>query len=123
MTSKLSIIIPAFSGLDQVRRCLLSLGKSRYQDFEIVLVDHGISDEISRLARDEFPRVTCLRGSAELWWSGASNLGIRYALKAGSQWLMLLNHDCYVQADTIGDFTGDILKKMKMPSSPPCNTC
>jgi len=102
MTSKLAIIIPAFSGLDQLRRCLQSLDESHYRDFDILLVDHGVSDEISQLARDEFPRVTCLRGSDKLWWSGASNLGIRHALEAGNQWLMLLNHDCYIEPDTIG---------------------
>lgn len=101
MTKKLSIIIPAFSGLEQTRRCLLSLEESHYRDFEIIMVDHGISDELSKMARKEFNRVTCVRGSADLWWSGASNLGIEYALKAGSQWLMLLNHDCYVQPETI----------------------
>ncbi len=102
MTNKLSIVIPAFSGLDQIRQCLRSLGESNYRDFEIILVDHGVSDAISRLAKDEFPRVTCLRGSADFWWSGATNLGVRYALETGSQWLMLLNHDCYVQPETVG---------------------
>ena len=101
MTTGLSVIIPAFSGLEQTRRCLLSLDKSHYQDFEIILVDHGVSDELTQPAKDEFPRVTCLRGSTELWWSGASNLGISHALEAGSQWLMLLNHDCYVEPETI----------------------
>jgi len=110
MTSKLSIIIPAFSGLDQIRRCLQSLGESHYRDFDIILVDHGVSDEISRLARDDYPRVTCLRGSADLWWSGATNLGIKYALEAGSQWLMLLNHDCYVEPKTIGTLLNNIEK-------------
>ena len=97
MTNRLSIIIPAFSGLDQTRNCLLSLGESHYRDFEIILVDHGASDAISRMAKDEFPRVTCLRGAPDLWWNGESNLGIRYALETGSQWVMLLNHDCFVQ--------------------------
>ena len=102
MTSKLAIIIPAFSGLDQLRHCLQSLNRSHHRDFDTLLVDHGVNNEISQLARAEFPRATCLRGSAELWWSGASNLGIRHALEAGSQWLMLLNHDCYIEPDTIG---------------------
>jgi len=110
MTNKLSIIIPAFSGLEQTRRCLQSLAESHYQDFEIVLVDHGISDELSQLIKDEFPRVSCLCGSAKLWWSGASNLGIKHALEAGSQWLMLLNHDCYVEPDTISILLGNIEK-------------
>jgi GT2 family glycosyltransferase len=118
MTNKLSIIIPAFGGLDQTRHCLQALGESHYRDFEIILVDHGISDAISRLAKDEFPRVTCLRGPADLWWSGASNLGIRHALEAGSQWLMLLNHDCYVQPDTIGTLLNNIENNEKLIIAP-----
>ena len=110
MTSKLAIIIPAFSGLDQLRHCLQSLGESHYRDFDIILVDHGVSDEISQLAKEEFPQVICLRGSADLWWSGATNLGIKYALEAGSQWLMLLNHDCYVEPKTIGTLLNNIEK-------------
>ena len=110
MTSKLAIIIPAFSGLEQLRSCLQSLDESHYRDFDILLVDHGSSDEISQLARDEFPRVTCLRGSADLWWSGSTNLGIKYALEAGSQRLMLLKHDCYVQPETVGTLISNLEK-------------
>lgn len=102
VNNKLAIIIPAFSGHEQIRHCLESLYKSRYSDFDVVIVDHGVTDEITRQVNDEFPRATCKRGSSELWWSGASNLGIRHALKSGSKWIMLLNHDCYVQPDTIG---------------------
>lgn len=118
MTNKLSIVIPAFSGLDQTRCCLQSLGKSHYQNFEVLLVDHGISDKISQMARNEFPRVTCLRGSADLWWSGASNLGIRYALEVGNQWVMLLNHDCYVQPETIGTLLKNIENNEKCIIAP-----
>jgi GT2 family glycosyltransferase len=108
VTNKLAIIIPAFSGHEQIRHCLQSLNKSHFRDFEVILVDHGVSNEISLLAMNEFPLVTCLRGSADLWWSGASNLGIRYALEAGSQWLMLLNHDCYIQPETISILLNNI---------------
>lgn len=110
MTNKLSIIIPAFSGLDQTRHCLQSLNKSHFKDFKIILVDHGVSDAISQMARNEFPGITCLRGPTELWWSGATNLGIKYALENGSQWIILLNHDCYVEPDTIGILLNNIEK-------------
>jgi GT2 family glycosyltransferase len=100
--SKLAIIIPAFSGLEQIRRCLECLYNSDYRDFDAIIVDHGINDEITRSVNEAFPRVICKRGSPDLWWSGASNLGIRHALERGSRWIMLLNHDCYVRPDTIG---------------------
>jgi len=101
VNNKLAIVIPAFSGNEQIRRCLESIYNSRHSDSHVFIVDHGITDEITRWVNDAFPRATCIRGSADLWWSGATNLGIRHALSHGSKLIMLLNHDCYLRADTI----------------------
>jgi len=104
--NKLSIIIPAFSGHEQIERCLKHLYNSSYSDFDAVIVDHGINDEITRRVNGAFPQATCVRGSADLWWSGATNLGIRHAIKLGSKSIMLLNHDCYMHPDSIGTLMG-----------------
>lgn len=102
VNEKLSVIIPAFSGHGQLQRCLESLDRSTFPDFEIIVVDHGNTSEISDWLRNAFPHVDCVRGSSELWWTGATNTGIRHALQNGSTLVMLLNHDCYVRKDTIG---------------------
>jgi GT2 family glycosyltransferase len=106
--NKLAIIIPAFSGHQQLRHCLESLYKSRYSDFDVVIVDHGVTDEITCWIKATFPQAICKRGSPELWWSGASNLGIRHALSKGSTMIMLLNHDCYLRQDTIGTLVSQL---------------
>ena len=36
-----------------------------------------------------------------MWWTGATNVGIRWAIEDGAQYIMLLNNDCYVAADAI----------------------
>jgi GT2 family glycosyltransferase len=36
-----------------------------------------------------------------LWWTGATNVGIRLAIEEGAQYVMLLNNDCYVAETTI----------------------
>lgn len=99
---KLAIVIPAYLGIKQLEQCLSALGKSEYQDFSIVVVDHGETDAISRFVVNNFPEVVCLRGSAALWWSGATNLGIKHAIENNSELVMLLNHDCFVRPNTIG---------------------
>jgi len=101
VNDRLAIIIPAYSGYEQLRHCLESLYNSQYSDFDVVVVDHGDTDELTSRVRAAFPRTTCIRGTPDLWWSGASNLGIRHALNGGSKLIMLLNHDCYVHDDTI----------------------
>lgn len=98
---KLSIVIPAFKDYQKISHCLLELSRSRYTDFNIILVDHSVSKNISLWVGSDFPHVTCLPGSPDLWWSGAMNLGIKAALGCGSDLIMPLNHDCYVRKDTI----------------------
>ncbi|MCQ8118228.1 glycosyltransferase family 2 protein [Methylomonas rosea] len=98
----LFIVITDFNGYAQTQRCLQALAASQYRTFTVLLVDHGTTD-ITRigLARD-FPDVICLEGSSELWWTGATNLGIRAAIEHGADYVMLLNNDCYVAPDTAG---------------------
>jgi len=110
---KLTIVIPAFRGVKQLGQCLSALKNSHYQHFSTVVVDHGEMDDISRFVAADFPDVirlrgSRLRGSPELWWSGATNLGCKYALETSCQLIMLLNHDCFVHSDTIGNLVKSI---------------
>ena len=49
----------------------------------------------------EFPEVHVLRGDGNLWWSGATNEGIRYVLKGRNpeSSVLLLNNDTIVRPD------------------------
>jgi GT2 family glycosyltransferase len=96
------IVITDFNGWAQTRLCLAALRKSRCRSFETIVVDHGTSRETGDgLARD-FPEVTRIEGSPDLWWAGATNLGIRAALEGPARYVMLLNNDCYLHEDTLG---------------------
>ena len=98
----LYVIITDFNGYVQTRRCLEALRSSDYQDFTILVVDHGSNEETRTGLAAEFPEVIRIEGSPELWWTGATNLGIRAALEQGADAIMLLNNDCYVAPQTIG---------------------
>ncbi|WP_305908259.1 glycosyltransferase family 2 protein [Methylomarinum sp. Ch1-1] len=98
----LHIIITDFNGYAQTRICLEALRKSRYREFNILVVDHGTTNETRDKLAVEFPEVIRLTGSADRWWAGATNLGIRYALDRGAEAVILLNNDCYVTSDTLG---------------------
>ncbi len=66
------------------------------------MVDHGTTDETYTGLAANFPEVIRISGSSELWWTGATNLGIRSALDRGADRVMLLNNDCYVTREAIG---------------------
>jgi GT2 family glycosyltransferase len=98
----LHIVITDFNGFAETWRCLEALRSSRFQDFTVLVVDHGTTDETRRGLASEYPEVVRIEGSADLWWTGATNLGVREALKRGADAVMLLNNDCYVTPDTVG---------------------
>ena len=103
MDPKLFIVITDFNGFEQTKNCLDALRESFFQDFTVVVVDHGTTNETQRSLEHEYPGVVRIVGSPELWWTGATNLGIRHALGCGADLVMLLNNDCYVTPETIGE--------------------
>ncbi|WP_460588658.1 glycosyltransferase family 2 protein [Haliea atlantica] len=95
------VIIADFNGFEQTRICLQSLRYSLKQEYSVVLVDHGTSGLTARCVAKEFPEVELISGSSDLWWAGATNLGVRHALAKGAERIMLLNNDCYVDPNTL----------------------
>lgn len=99
---KLYLVVTDFNGHRQTQKCMKALRYSKYRCFTIVIVDHGTTNETQSMLATEYPEVIRLSGSPNLWWAGATNLGIRFALANGADAVMLLNNDCYVTPDTIG---------------------
>ncbi len=96
------IIIPVFNGWPQTRQCLEALRQSRCQDFHTIIIDHGSSDESASCLGTDYPEVTRIVAPDSLWWAGATNAGIEYALSEGARLIMLLNNDCYPEPGCIG---------------------
>jgi len=100
---KVSIIIPVFNGWDRLVKCLEHLANSDYRDFETLVIDHA-PENLARptLEHSAETGLRIIRASTDLWWTGATNVGIREALDhSDSKYIMLINHDCFVEHDTI----------------------
>jgi len=106
MTRQLFIIIPVLNHWEQTRTCLDRLMSGSDTGFSVIVVDHGSTDGTRDGLRDEFPGVLRIAGNTDMWWTAATNLGIREALQRGATDIMLLNNDCYVEHDTIACLTG-----------------
>jgi GT2 family glycosyltransferase len=94
------IVIPVHNRLDATRECLESLSCQTYQHFNIVVIDDASTDGTSEYIRHDYPEVTLLKGDGNLWWTGATNLGARYALEhcRKDDYILTLNNDTCVPA-------------------------
>lgn len=106
---RVSIILVNWnSGLDTLecaRSCLALEGPS----FEIAIVDNNSHDGSWTMLAETLgaePRVSLLRATRNLGFAGANNWAITRALKAGFDFVWLLNNDTIVNSTTLSALVG-----------------
>jgi len=99
------VILTDFNGFEQTRKCLTALAEGFVRAPLVVVVDHGTSPQTKEGLAREFPEVTRIEASSDLWWTGAVNVGIRHAIDGGAELIVLINNDCYVHPDTLFHLT------------------
>ena len=97
----LYIVIPVHNRKDFTHSCLLSLYRQTLTNFKIIVIDDGSTDGTSEMIQKEFPEVILLHGDGNLWFTAATNLGVRYALREGASYVLVLNDDTIAEEDFI----------------------
>jgi GT2 family glycosyltransferase len=94
------VIIPVFNRKNLTRQCLISLLNQTYTGFQIIVVDDGSTDGTDEMLVTEFKEAIVLKGNGNLWWTGATNLGIEYTLQhsksPNTDFVLTLNNDLEV---------------------------
>ncbi len=101
MVPKVIIIILNWNGLADTLECLNSLAKSNYRNTGIVVVDNASTDHSAEIISQTYPHVDVLRNSENEGFCKGNNIGIRYALERGAEYVWLLNNDTVVEVDTL----------------------
>ena len=93
---KVFIIVLNYNGGQAIKECLESvmLLDKRGIDLNVVVVDNGSTDKsVERVKEFTSSRVKLIENKKNLGFAGGNNVGLRWALKNGADWVMLLNND------------------------------
>jgi GT2 family glycosyltransferase len=90
---RVEILVLNFNGAAHLESCLDSLLGTDYPNFGVVVIDNDSSDDSWRLADRADDRVTLIRNSRNLGWSGGNNVGVRWCLDRQTPYVLLANND------------------------------
>lgn len=101
MASKVTIIVLNWNNALDTVKCLQSVKKSDYTAYDVIVVDNGSCDESVCEIRQQHPDVVVLEAPQNLGYAEGNNLGIRHALRTGTDYIFVLNNDARVASDTV----------------------
>jgi GT2 family glycosyltransferase len=98
---QVSCIILNWNGRQDTLECLDLLKKCTYPQLSVIVVDNGSTDDSVTRIRAAHPDTLLLESGKNLGFAGGNNLGIRYALAHGAEYLWLLNNDTKPDPDAL----------------------
>lgn len=97
----LYIVIPVFNRWRYTQACLESLRAQTNQDFRVIVVDDGSTDETAATLAQHYPEVVVVTGTGNLFWTAGVNRGIERALALGADRVLTLNNDVLTAPDFV----------------------
>src|SRR5687767_1415044 len=87
-----SILVVNYNGRALLPECLAALERQNLprDQFEILVVDNGSTDDSVPFIRREYPAVRLIESEHNRGFAGGNNLGARHA---AGEWLALINND------------------------------
>ena len=95
---KVAIIILNYKNSKDTIECVESLEKIKYKNFEIIIVDNDSRDESIKTLRSYFKdKYIVLESNKNGGFAYGNNVGIKYALDNGADYILLINNDTTVE--------------------------
>jgi GT2 family glycosyltransferase len=97
-------IVLSWNGREDTERCLHALERVEEPPVRIVCVDNGSTDGSIEAVRGHHPETVLIENGRNLGFAGGCNVGIRWALAEGAEWVVLVNNDAAIAPDAIAEF-------------------
>ena len=99
---KVSIILVNYNGYQDTIECLKSLKELEYHNYEVIIVENG-SKDYEKVKNDRFlnDNAIVILEKENGGFSAGNNIGIKYALENGTDYVFLLNNDTTIDKNAI----------------------
>ena len=97
---KIAIIIVNWKKYDLTLKCIESVLNSSFKNFKIILIDNEYQKSMSDQLKKS-KKIHLIRNKKNEGFARANNQGIKYSIKNGFDYMLLLNNDTLIKNDLI----------------------
>jgi GT2 family glycosyltransferase len=94
--SHVGIVVLSYNACADTLECLKSIQRVAYRPLSTIVVDNASTDGTAERVRRDYPHVDLVCNPENLGYAGGNNVGIRCALEAGADYVLILNNDIVV---------------------------
>jgi hypothetical protein len=93
---KVSVVVLNYNGLKYLKNCFDSLKKTKYPNFEVIMVDNKSTDESLYYTKKNYSWIKIIDAGSNSGWAIGNNIGVR---NAKGKYILLLNNDTICEPD------------------------
>lgn len=111
MSKKVFIILVNYNGVTDTLECIKSLESIYYNNYEIVVVDNDSTDNSLDILKEKIGyKHHVISSNKNGGFAFGNNIGIRYALEKGADYVLLINNDTTVESDFLDELVNSMEK-------------
>lgn len=97
---KILTIIVTYNGIKWLEECISSVKNSNAPS-DIFIIDNGSSDGSIKYIKENVPNAIFIESKDNLGFGRANNIGLKFAVENGYDYVYLLNQDAWLEKDTL----------------------
>ena len=113
------IIILNWNGRDLTLDCLKSLMEVQYDNYKILVVDNGSSDDSVKTIRHKFPNVEILQLESNIGYAAGNNAGFEFIKNQKPDYIIFLNNDTIVNSNFIEPLIEPLIENSRIGQTVP----
>jgi len=98
---KIYVIVVTYQGMKWYDKCFTSLRESTYP-VRTIVVDNTPGEEGANYIQEHYPEIHLIKTTKNIGFGKGNNVGMRFALDAGCDYVFLLNQDAWVEPEMMG---------------------
>ncbi|MBE9079946.1 glycosyltransferase family 2 protein [Romeria aff. gracilis LEGE 07310] len=92
-------VVPTYNRREKTLRFLTIALTQTYPRLTVIVVDAASADGTAEAVQQQFPQVVLLTTSDRDYWSATVNVGVRYALTHGFDYILTIYDDSVIEPD------------------------